>query len=74
MHPNTAEVSRVRKDVKLPATRPRREAGIDLASGVSMVLDAAFGGAGSTDLRRGILTAVYNYDTESFEIRWDLAK
>jgi len=38
------------------------------------VLDAAITYGGTTDLRQSIMTVVYNHDTESFEIRWDIAK
>lgn len=45
-----------------------------LGYGIADVLDAAFAPSSHADMRRSILTAVYNYDTRSFEIRWDLAK
>lgn len=70
----TAEPGAVRKDVPLLAGDSRRHVRASLFDGIYDVLDVAIGYSGTTDLRRGILTAVYNYDTESFEIRWDIAK
>lgn len=69
-----AELSSVRRDVKTLACDYRADIKASLLDGIFDVIDAAIARNGSTDLRRGILTAVYNYDTESFEIRWDIAK
>lgn len=69
------EPSSVRRDIKLHAKESSRRLVKDsLWFGVGAVLDAAIAPDGTSDLRQGILTAVYNYETESFEIRWDLAK
>jgi hypothetical protein len=71
----TIELASVRRDIKLhPKESSRRLTRDALWFGVGAVLDAAIMPDGTSDLRRGVLTAVYNYDTESFEIRWDLAK
>lgn len=71
----TTEPSSVLRVISLhPKESSRRLVKDALWFGVGAVLDAAIAPDGITDLRRGILTAVYNYDTESFEIRWDLAK
>jgi len=70
----TAEASSIRRDVKITGETPRLDARNDLGFGIAAVLDVAMAYGGTTDLRQGILTAVYNYDTESFEIRWDIAK
>jgi len=70
----TAELGSIRKDVKLNGETPRAVSHGMLAHALLDVLDAAITPGGTTDLRQGILTAVYNYDTESFEIRWDIAK
>jgi len=70
----TAEASRIRRDVKITGETPRLDARNDLGYGIADVLDVAMAYGGTTDLRQGILTAVYNHDTESFEIRWDIAK
>jgi hypothetical protein len=69
-----AHVSSVTKAVHLPARTPRSEVKEPLGRALLDVLDAAVDVDGFTDLRKSIMTAVYNYDTESFEIRWDLAK
>lgn len=69
-----AEASSIRREVKLTGDTPRLETRNILGFGIADVLDAAITYGGTTDLRQGILTAVYNYDTESFEIRWDIAK
>jgi len=70
----TASVTSVRKDAYLPGSTRRTDAKRILHESIGSVLDAAIDMRGKTDLRQSILTAVYNYDTESFEIRWDLAK
>jgi hypothetical protein len=64
----------VSKAVHLPARTPRGEVKEPLGRALLDVLDAAVDVDGYTDLRRSILTAVYNYESESFEIRWDMAK
>lgn len=69
-----AQIGSVRKDVKLLAHDYREDVKASLLDGLFDVIDAAIPRYGETDLRKGILSAVYNYDTESFEIRWDLAK
>jgi hypothetical protein len=69
-----ANVSSVTRSVHLPASTPRSEVKEPLGRALLDVLDAAIDIEGYVDLRRSILTAVYNYDTEEFEIRWDLAK
>ena len=72
---STTEASSVLRSIHLHAKDSSRRLVKDsLWFGVGAVLDAAIMPDGTTDLRRGILSAVYNYDTESFEIRWDLAK
>ena len=70
----TAQVAGVRKDVHLPGSTPRAGARRILHEGIGDVLDAAINWRGKTDLRRSIMSVVYSYETESFEIRWDLAK
>lgn len=70
----TAEPSSVRRDVKVNQKTGRRLARNALGFGIADVLDAAISPHGTTDLRQGILTVVYNHDTELFEIRWDIAK
>jgi hypothetical protein len=70
----TAKVNAVRKDVMVSGKTTLRNARYALADGIIDVLDAAIPDRAAFDPRQGILTAVYNYDTESFEIRWDLAK
>ena len=71
----TTEPSSVLREVKLhPKESSRRLARDALWFGVGAVLDAAIAPNGTTDLRQAILTVVYNYDTDSFEIRWDIAK
>lgn len=68
-----AEPSSIRKDV--PMGNVSRRVGRNmLGHGIADVLDAAFTPSSHADMRRSILTVVYNYDTEAFEIRWDLAK
>lgn len=69
-----AEAATVRRNIVLPPKTPRSATKTALLQGVTAVLDAAIMPSGSTDLRQGILTAVYNYDIEAFEIRWDIAK
>lgn len=69
-----AKISSVTKGVHMPACTPRSEVKEPLGRALLDVLDAAVDVDGYTDLRLSVLTAVYNYDTESFEIRWDLAK
>ncbi|MBT2587976.1 hypothetical protein [Arthrobacter sp. ISL-95] len=69
-----AEAATVRRNIILPPKTPRRAAKTALLQGVTAVLDAAIMDSGETDLRQGILTAVYNHDIEAFEIRWDIAK
>jgi hypothetical protein len=69
-----ANVSSVTRSVHLPGWTPRSEVKEPLGRALLDVLDAAIDVGGFTDLRRSIITAVYNYDTEEFEIRWDLAK
>lgn len=69
-----ASVSSVTKSVPMPPSTPRSEVKEPLGRALLDVLDAAVDVGGYTDLRRSIMTAVYNYDTEAFEIRWDLAK
>lgn len=71
---STAKVNAVRKDVKVPGGTTLRLARYALVSGVIDVLDAAIPNRNAFDPRQGILTVVYNYETESYEIRWDLAK
>ena len=70
----TAEVSSIRKEVPVSLAASRRVWRNALGYGIADVLDAAITPGGSTDLRSAILTAVFNHDTSSFEIRWDLAK
>jgi hypothetical protein len=70
----TAKVNAVRKDVPTPGFTTLRGARERLIAGVASVLDAAIPNNSAYDPRQGILTAVYNYETESYEIRWDLAK
>lgn len=69
-----AEAASIRRNIILPPKAPRSDAKQALMQGLAAVLDAAIMPNGSTDLRRGILTVVYNYDIEAFEIRWDIAK
>ena len=69
-----ANISSVTKSVHLPARTPRTEVKEPLGRALLDVLDAAVDVDGYTDLRKSIISVVYNYDTESFEIRWDLAK
>lgn len=69
-----AEPSSVRRDVKVNQKTSRRLARNALGFGIADVLDAALSPGGTTDFRQGILTVVYSYESESFEIRWDLAK
>lgn len=61
-------------DVKVYASTDKNSARLLVDQTIKQVLNEAFRTTGVSDLRAGILTAVYNYDTESFEIRWDLAK
>jgi hypothetical protein len=68
-----AEPSSIRRDVPL-GNVPRRLVRNQLGYGIADVLDAAITPGGTTDLRQAILTVVYNSDTTSFEIRWDIAK
>lgn len=68
------EFSSIRREVPITGETPRLETRNKLGYGIADVLDVAIVAGGTTDLRQGILTAVYNYDTQSFEIRWDLAK
>jgi hypothetical protein len=70
----TAKVNAVRKDVKVSGKTTLRNARYALADGIIDVLDAAIPDRSAFDPRQGILTVVYNYETESYEIRWDLAK
>lgn len=70
----TAEASSIRRDVKITGDTPRLDTHVQLGHALLDVLDAAITRGGTTDLRQGILTAVYNYDSQSFEIRWDIAK
>jgi hypothetical protein len=70
----TAKVNAVRRDVEIPGDMPLRHARWLLIYGVTSVLDAAIPDRDAFDPRQGILTVVYNYETESYEIRWDLAK
>lgn len=70
----TAEASTVKREVRVDGTTGRTLARNAIGFAIADVLDVALSRGGTTDFRRGILTAVYNYDTESFEIRWDLAK
>ena len=69
-----ANISSVTKSVHLPAHTPRNEVKEPLGRALLDVLDAAVDVDGYADLRKSIVTAVYNYETESFEIRWDIAK
>ena len=69
-----AEPSSIRKDVPIDNRQPRRLARNALGYGIADVLDAAITPGGTTNIYNGILTVVYNADTKSFEIRWDLAK
>lgn len=69
-----AEPSSIRKDVPIDNSLPRRIARNMLGYGIADVLDAAITPGGTTNIYNGILTAVYNHDTQSFEIRWDIAK
>jgi len=69
-----ARVKSVRADVKAPGSMPLRYAREELTAGIANVLDAAIPNRNAYDPRQGILTVVYNYETQSFEIRWDLAK
>lgn len=69
----TAQPSSIRKDV--PMGNVSRRVGRNLLGyGIADVLDAAFAPSSHADMRTGILTAVYSYETQSFEIRWDFAK
>jgi hypothetical protein len=70
----TAEASSIRRDVKITGDTPRLEARDLLGRALLDVLDAAITYGGTTDLRLSVMTVVYNYDTEAFEVRWDLAK
>lgn len=70
----TAEAASVRRDVRVDHTTSRKLARNAIGFGIADVLDAAISPDGTTDLRQAILTVVYNYDTELFEIRWDIAK
>jgi hypothetical protein len=70
----TAEASTVKREVKIGAETSRMLARNAIGFGIADVLDAAITPGGTTDLRRSIITVAYNYETESFEIRWDIAK
>ncbi|MDR6794346.1 hypothetical protein J2X12_002917 [Pseudarthrobacter oxydans] len=70
----TAEASSIRRYVPANLTQSRTAWRNALGYGIADVLDAAITPGGTTDLRQAILTAVYNHDTQSFEIRWDIAK
>jgi hypothetical protein len=70
----TAKVNAVRRDVWIPGNRALRHAKQQLVEGIASVIDAAIPDRDAFDPRQGILTVVYNYDTEHYEIRWDLAK
>lgn len=69
-----AEAATVRRNIILPPYTPRSATKKALLQGITAVVDAAINDSGQTDLRQGILTVVYNYDIEAFEIRWDIAK
>ena len=70
----TAEASSIRTDIPADLSQSRMTWRNALGYGIADVLDAAITPGGTTDLRQAVLTAVYNHDTQSFEIRWDIAK
>ncbi len=69
-----AEPSSIRKDVPIDNSLPRRIARNMLGYGIADVLDAAITPGGATNIYDAIMTVVFNHDTRSFEIRWDIAK
>jgi hypothetical protein len=61
-------------DVKVYASTDKNSARLLVDQTIKQVLNEAFKTTGISDLRQGILTMVYNYETAAYEVRWDLAK